>query len=409
MNVALWCVALATTVSVSLCGSSNKGQPLKDTWPWYHSADEIQRSLQQLVGQCKGAEADLSQRTDFNTAGAAGEVVALDVLHIGRSGPQQKKKAMLVFGEHAREVISPESAVHFAQALCGLGPDAERVDKVLDRVSFTMVPNANPLGRKQVEDGHYCKRTNEDGVDINRNFGDGHRASEKPGDEQNPGPGGFSEPESKILKGLIDQERPDIYVSVHSGAYLLGTPFGYTRDVTPDNEADMLEVLKPISQKYCDGNCPFGDLAKLINYENPGCDIDYVAEQVGSPYVFTWEIYVGQRFREAYIREAQMQRTPEYLMSFMQNKGRASMLRGRSRSEESAVTAAWRKMQEPEDDELILNCMDQFNPQTREETESVVATWTGAYLELCEEVVRKMDSASTSVVESASSLSIASD
>merc|ERR1719389_1273712 len=178
----------------------------------------------------------MEQTTEFNAAEAAGTSVSLDVLRIQKSGGQAKKKAMFVYGEHAREIISPESALNFAQTLCGKGPDAERASKILDSVSFTIVPNANPLGRKQVEEGYFCKRTNEDGVDLNRNFGEEHRAEENKGDETNAGPNAFSEPESKMLKALVDSERPDIYLSVHSGAYLLGTPYGYTRDMTPENE-----------------------------------------------------------------------------------------------------------------------------------------------------------------------------
>lgn len=396
MNVARTCAALAIALwaavpyaSASAVGRrwANKRLPLKQTWPWYHSGDEIQSELQQLVGNCAGANVDFSQRSELNSGSAAGQLVNLDVMHISRSGSGAKTRAMLIFGEHARELISPESALHFTKALCGVGPDAARASHVLDNVSFTIVPNANPIARKKVEDGYYCKRTNEDGVDLNRNFGDAHRdaSMEKAGDEQNPGPSGFSEPETRILKGLIDEEKPDIYLSVHSGAYLLGTPFGYTSDRTPDDEDKMMQVLQPISDKYCDGLCPYGNLAELIHYENPGCDIDYVSEQ-GSPYVFTWEIYVGEDFRGRYEEEARMrkERKPRGA-SFLQQRGAASLRGGRA-SRSSSRRA-------PEDEELIDSCLDQFNPQSQDETEAVVGRWTGAYLELCEEVSSRKSTA----------------
>lgn len=386
------CVSIAESTSQRLT-SADKRLPLKDTWPWYHSAADIHNSLQELVGNCQGAEAAMSTTSEFNSAESAGTTVTLDVLRISRSGPQAKKKAMLIYGEHAREIISPESALNFARTLCGHGPEAERAGKVLDSVSFVLVPNANPLGRKQVEEGYYCKRTNEDGVDLNRNFGEDHRAAENRGDETNAGPSGFSEPESKMLKALVDDERPDIYLSVHSGAYLLGTPFGYSRDRTPDNEANMMEVLEPISQKYCDGNCPYGNLAELIHYDSPGCDIDYVSEKLNTPYVFTWEIYVGERFRGPYIEEARLRRKhgddKDFLqMSLAQRQRRAKRLRGYTSSSRS-ISKAWKKLLGPENEELVDSCMDQFNPQSQDETESVVAKWTSAYLELCENVVKK--------------------
>merc|ERR1719247_3557566 len=152
----------------------------------------------------------MTQQTEYNSAEAAGTSVTLDVLRISRPGTDTKKKAMFVFGEHARELISPETAVGLAQALCGQGPHAQWANKVLNNVSFLLVPNANPLGRKQVEDGYYCKRTNEDGVDLNRNFGEDHHEEQKKGDETNAGPNAFSEPESQMLKSLVDDEKPDI-------------------------------------------------------------------------------------------------------------------------------------------------------------------------------------------------------
>lgn len=408
MNVVNVCAVLLAAYLGAVDGASdnNKREPVKDTWPWYHSGDDIHSSLQELAGQCQGAEATMEQTSEFNAAEAAGTSVSLDVLRIHRSGSQSKKKAMLVFGEHARELISPESALNFARTLCGQGPDAARASKVLDSVSFLIVPNANPLGRKKVEDGYYCKRTNEDGVDLNRNWGDTHKAAEQRGDETNSGPSGFSEPESKMLKSLVDSERPDIYLSVHSGAYLLGTPFGYTRDMTPDTEANMMEVLQPISEKYCDGQCPYGNLAELIHYDSPGCDIDYVAENVHTPYVFTWEIYVGERFRGPYIEEARLRQKhksdKDFLqMSFAQRARRAKRRSLSSTSLQRRLSAAWKKMLGPENEELVDSCIDQFNPQTQEETESVVARWTSAYLELCEGVVRKDNATATATAAAA--------
>jgi hypothetical protein len=377
--------------------SSQKRAPLKETWPCYHSGDEIHDILGRLAGQCPGVDFDLSQRSELNTGSAAGQTVQLDVLHISRSGGEPKTRAMLIFGEHARELISPETALHFVQTLCGSGPQAARAQSVLANTSFTIVPNANPISRKEVEDGYYCKRTNEDGVDLNRNFGDAHRVAQgdEPGEEMNPGPNGFSEPESRIIKGLIDEERPEIYISVHSGAYLLGMPFGYTSDRTPDNQANMLDVLRPISQKYCEGLCPYGNLANLIHYQNPGCDIDYVAEQSGSPYVFTWEIYVGEQFRETYYEEARMQHGGQDASLVQERRATALQLRGRSSKEMRQQTSRAKarlhrhRLAKPEASQLVNSCIDQFNPPSEQETQAVVEKWTGAFLELSELVAAK--------------------
>jgi len=314
-----------------------------------------------------------------NSGEAAGTEVDLDVLRVSRQGQasQPKVRAMLIFGEHARELITGEAALGLAKALCGgSNPVANRA---LDAADFILVPNANPVSRKMVEKGYYCKRTNEDGVDLNRNWSEEHRDTSVPqGDEMYPGPNGFSEPETQLLQGLIDQERPDVYLSVHSGAYLLGTPYGF-EDRPPTDEASMLEVLKPISEKYCGGNCPYGNLAKLIHYENPGCDIDYVYDRLRTPYVFTWEIFVGEDFRERFIDEAQMMHSGP--KSFLQKRQQ----RWRKRNNGKGRLG----VRGPEAQEEVGSCMDQFNPQSQEETEAVVQNWVGAFLDLAIEVSAK--------------------
>jgi len=90
---------------------------------------------------------------------------------------------------------------------------------------------------------------------LNRNWGDAHRDESLAGsgDETDPGPRGFSEPETELLKQLLDQVQPDIYLSIHSGAYLLGSPFGYTQNKLPKDLAAMAEVLQPISAQFCNG------------------------------------------------------------------------------------------------------------------------------------------------------------
>lgn len=373
--------------------------------PWYASGDEIREQLRQLAGNCGSADAEFSTKSKVSTGSAAGQQVDIDVFRVRGRAPEggdanlpPKVKAMFVYGEHARELISPESALHFAKTLCGQGSSAGRASKVLDTVEFTIVPNANPIARKEVEAGNYCKRTNEDGTDLNRNWGSAHRDESLANsqDEMNPGPYGFSAPETQLLKELLEELHPDIYLSIHSGAYLLGTPYGYTMDKTPKDLSEMEEVLRPISAQYCGGECPFGDLAQLIHYKNFGCDIDYVYETIGSPYAFTWEIYVGESFRGRYIDEAHDRSLLQQAkrggigtwlgdsIGLLQ-QGRRGGLRGRMQMGED--------MESPEKDQNPEECINQFLPKTEQETRSVVENWSGAYLTLCEEVVAKRTSA----------------
>lgn len=71
-------------------------------------------------------------------------------------------------------MIAVETGFHFLNALCGIkaikGLGQERIDDALDHFELRMVMNANPEGRKKVEEGHYCWRSNADKIDPNRNW-----------------------------------------------------------------------------------------------------------------------------------------------------------------------------------------------------------------------------------------------
>eukprot|EP00746_Dinoflagellata_sp_MGD_P153105 gnl/MRDRNA2_/MRDRNA2_84074_c0_seq1.p1 gnl/MRDRNA2_/MRDRNA2_84074_c0~~gnl/MRDRNA2_/MRDRNA2_84074_c0_seq1.p1 ORF type:complete len:360 (+),score=59.51 gnl/MRDRNA2_/MRDRNA2_84074_c0_seq1:17-1096(+) len=355
MTLAFWVIVVASLLSPS---AGARGSPdLKSALPWYHTSDEVHQILQDLQSSCQGASVSLSSRTKRDSK--TGDDVSLDILHVDTGAGADATRVMLVFGEHARELITVESGLDFVQTLCGAGNNAKRAGHVLDKVKFTIVPNANPLSRQQVEEGDACKRTDEAGVDINRNWGDKHHEKAVPGDENNPGPSGFSEPATQLLRDFVTEEKPDVFVSVHSGAKLLGMPWGYSQDgPPPHNMQAMMEVLEKISQKYCQGDCPYGSLAKTVGYKSAGTDIDYVSEMVGTPYVFTWEIYAGDYERGT-------------SKSFLQDTG------------------ARLRRNLPEASEDPAGCSAEFNPQTKAETKSVIENWTGAYLELAELVAAR--------------------
>ena len=78
----------------------------------------------------------------------------------------------LLFGEHARELISPETGLNIAKAVCGRADTTVDMQENLKHFNYHMVLNANPASRRKVEEGEYCLRVNENGVDLNRNWDD---------------------------------------------------------------------------------------------------------------------------------------------------------------------------------------------------------------------------------------------
>ena len=79
----------------------------------------------------------------------------------------------IVFGEHARELISPELGLFLIETLCGEHSELykpEVVSAQLAKNSYQFVVVANPASRAKVEAGEFCLRANEHGVDLNRNW-----------------------------------------------------------------------------------------------------------------------------------------------------------------------------------------------------------------------------------------------
>lgn len=403
----VWKAFFAIVLSCTACeaaavhGSSNRqqGAPLKEKMPWYHTTQEIHDQVTEIANSCSGASVEFTTKTKINSGDQAGTSIDIDVVKVRKLGNSARTKAMFVFGEHARELVSPESSLDLLRTLCGQGSGSSRVAALLDKVEFTIVPNANPMGRKKVEEGFYCKRTNEDNVDLNRNWGDDHRgnAMKFMGDEMDPGPSGFSEPETQILRDLAEEVQPDVYLSIHTGAYLLGAPYGYTANKVSKDQAKQVEILKPISEKYCGGACPFGGLADLIGYDSLGCDVDYMAEHVKVPYAYTWEIYVGPEIKKHYIAEAMSRKgggdkdgwDDDMFLQEARSSQRKTNLRAKNQMKrdilkEMGKLKSWQERPESEQD--YDSCIEQFNPRTESETRDVVENWTGAYLDLAESV-----------------------
>jgi len=130
-------------------GQKDKGAPLKEKMPWYHTTDELHAEVSDIASSCQGAQIEFTTKTKMNTGDNAGTEIAIDVLKVRKSGSAPRTKAMFVFGEHARELVSPESSLDLLRNLCGQGASSNRMADLLDKVEFTIVPNANPLGRRR--------------------------------------------------------------------------------------------------------------------------------------------------------------------------------------------------------------------------------------------------------------------
>ena len=231
---------------------------------FYHSSEAILEELNNLSTNCPGATLILTTTTKETST------IPLTIATFTSKQTPDKtphNRAMIIFGEHARELISPETALRMAQDLCGMNEKTKELAlKVLESTSIAMVPIANPLGRKAVEDSweNMCQRVNENGVDLNRNW-DAHweapldKSDYNYNADTNSGPKPFSEPETQALKKILDDTQPTIFITVHSGTLGMYTPYAYSRDLPTNDPSDlgrMKNILDALDPEYC--KCPSG-------------------------------------------------------------------------------------------------------------------------------------------------------
>lgn len=199
---------------------------------------------------------------------------------------------MFIFGEHARELISPETALAFAKYLCEPPQRHKKsVNNILNTIELVIFPNVNPLSRQRVESGEYCLRTNENGVDLNRNWKDHWESDETLKDTDiYSGAAPFSEQETNILKNFVSSFRPHLFLTVHSGALGLLAPYAYT-EITPSGAENVIQMMSTL-QNDCPA-CGLGSVSSTLHYRCPGTCLDYVYDTLRTPYAMAFEIYDG--------------------------------------------------------------------------------------------------------------------
>lgn len=188
----------------------------------------------------------------------------------------EKPRLFISSAIHAREMTTAETVTRFLEELlAGYGKDADAT-WILDHTEIHAMLQANPDGRKFVEDNYgnwslKMKRKNENsnhvcmlgsyedrqrqGVDLNRNFDfkwGGPGASEKVCSDTFRGNSGGSEPEvqavqnylKKIFKDVrgpgdddkAPEDTPGMYIDVHSYSELVLYPWGDVEKGSPNHE-----------------------------------------------------------------------------------------------------------------------------------------------------------------------------
>ncbi len=177
-------------------------------------------------------------RARLHEVGRSVEQRRIHALQLG--DPEATASIVFIFGQHAREWISPTVGTCVAARLLE-DPEASAA---LDALQVWIVPVANPDGYAYswTEDRFWRRNRNPEGpVDLNRNWAEGW--GREPGSSDDPesnvhrGIAPFSEPETLALRELA-YELPELraWIDVHSFSQLVLYPLSYLSEEVPSEQ-----------------------------------------------------------------------------------------------------------------------------------------------------------------------------
>lgn len=355
--------------------SDGMSQTMKAQYPYYHTSDEITDAANALQSQCNDM---LSLQT------VSGDGVDIQVAKVKAPGSNPVNRVFLLFGEHSRELISPESGLHFLRTLCGQTDLSSRASSVLQNSEFQIVLNGNPNSRRKVEQGDFCLRVNEHGVDLNRNWDEKWEGESMDFANTNPGPSPFSEPETKIFKQLVSDYGPTTFLTVHSGTRGMYMPYAYDMEhLAARNQPEMMSILKKLDEDHC--QCPYGAAGKEVGYPCPGTCLDWVYEKLDTPYSFAFEIYTSPEKDESLKERWEEKMSSGGAMLLQQGHSLAH-----SHFHDIFAQHPTDFIQLRAQHRELFDCFSNFNPDTQDKFEDVIDNWSSAYLDLSEVVAKNL-------------------
>jgi len=324
---------------------------------------------------------------------------------------KEKVRAFYVFGIHGREYISSETALKFLTQMCD---GSERSKALLNAVDFRIIPVANPVGRKKVEQGHSCvdQRKNANNVDLNRNFDIKWEQGSSLNDaEDYHGTGAFSEPESQVIKEVAEKFKPKVFVDVHSGDRTMMMPYSYITELCA-NHQEMDSLLQAVNGAvFASNKVKTGAASRTLDppYTAAGTTIDFMYEKMGVPFAFTFEIFSGVRTisnimtsvgGSGIVKDAII---PLSVYNNQTQGGAASMLETETSLEVPSLDGP--KLRPPQDVISLLSeparpvdhsammslmdCFAYFNPTSKELVEATASQWSNSLFHVAEYFLAK--------------------
>jgi hypothetical protein len=224
-------------------------------------------------------ESDFPAICDVFTIGSSIEARTIYAIKISDNvsvDETDEAEVLFIGNHHAREVMSVEIPLLFAEyLLVNYGSDPTVTARV-DTREIYFVPMLNPDGHVYVELNHggasgswwrKNRRVNSDasiGVDLNRNYAYGfaHDDIGSSGIMSSityRGEYAFSEPETQVIRDFVNSREFTMWLSYHSYGELLLYPWGFIPENTPDhNVYSRLGELLTASNGYFAGNLANG-------------------------------------------------------------------------------------------------------------------------------------------------------
>lgn len=292
----------------------------------FHNYEETRTEFKALADSNPG----LAQYVRLGTSFEGREIFALKVTRDPGVDDSTKADALITGCHHAREWISVEAPVYFANQLVGRYATDDQIKYLVDHLQIWIVPIANPDGltysqsvpndsfdpvrlwRKNRRTLSFGNCLSSVGVDLNRNYAyqwrlqednpcasycddgrdcinDDIGASDDPRDDIYRGPSSASEPEVKAIKSLMDDPNRHFRAQLdyHNYSQLILYPWGYQEFETPDASTLASLAQRMSADMRAVANKLYRPEQSIALYATTGSSTDYAygANRVAAPFV----------------------------------------------------------------------------------------------------------------------------
>ena len=197
---------------------------------------------------------------------------------------RRKPEVLFLHTSQAREWVSPDLALRLMRSLLNNHGTDERVTRLLDTTNLWVIPVQNPDGYQYTHTNERLWRknlrdndgdgviTNNDGVDLNRNFGenwgrDDEGSSGLTSSNTYRGPSPNSEPETQAVTRFMKRHKFKFAISYHTFGNLILYPLGWQVQ-TPSFDDGIF-----LAQAGTDDNPAIFDSINNVGYD-PGVSAD---------------------------------------------------------------------------------------------------------------------------------------